>query len=70
MKDRLFELPVRGVTAAHPADAPKPPPVTEPAENPESNPDEEQSGIIPGEIPGRPVDPADPRFPGSQPDLA
>lgn len=30
----------------------------------------DQTGIIPGEIPGRPTTPSDPRFPGSQPDLA
>jgi hypothetical protein len=30
----------------------------------------EQAGIVPGEIPGRPTDPSDPRFPGSVPDLA
>jgi hypothetical protein len=30
----------------------------------------DEIGIIPGKVPGRPVDPADPRFPGSQPDLA
>ncbi len=30
----------------------------------------EQAGIIPGEIPGRPKTPSDPRFPGSMPDLA
>ena len=30
----------------------------------------DQIGIIPGKVPGRPVEPGDPRFPGSQPDLA
>ncbi|OYD81654.1 hypothetical protein [Azospirillum brasilense] len=30
----------------------------------------DQVGIIPGKVPGRPIDPGDPRFPGSQPDLA
>ena len=30
----------------------------------------DQVGIIPGKVPGSPVDPGDPRFPGSQPDLA
>lgn len=30
----------------------------------------DQVGIIPGKVPGSPVDPSDPRFPGSQPDLA
>lgn len=30
----------------------------------------DQIGILPGKIPGQPVDPGDPRFPGSQPDLA
>jgi hypothetical protein len=70
MEDPHFGLSVSGVTDGRPADAPKHPPVPEPAENPVSDPDEEQAGIIPGEIPGRPTDPADPRFPGSQPDLA
>lgn len=30
----------------------------------------DQIGIIPGKVPGHPTDPGDPRFPGSQPDLA
>jgi hypothetical protein len=48
---------------------PAPPPAPPPADNPaDSHPD--QSGIIPGHIPGQPKDPEDPRFPGSQPDLA
>jgi hypothetical protein len=70
MEDPHFGLSVNGATDGRPADAPKHPPIPEPAENPVSDPDEEQTGIIPGEIPGRPTDPADPRFPGSQPDLA
>jgi hypothetical protein len=42
-----------------------------PAPTPETpEPEEEQVGIIPGEIPGQPTEPDDPRFPGSQPDLA
>lgn len=32
--------------------------------------EQEQTGIIPGKVPGSPADPEDPRFPGSQPDLA
>ncbi len=32
--------------------------------------EQEQTGIIPGKVPGSPTDPRDPRFPGSQPDLA
>jgi len=35
-----------------------------------TDPNEEQTGIIPGRIPGQPKAPHDPRFPGSQPDLA
>jgi hypothetical protein len=70
MEDRLFELSAGGASAENPADTPKAPPVPEPAETPDASPDEEQTGIIPGEIPGRPTDPSDPRFPGSQPDLA
>ncbi len=34
------------------------------------DPRPDQVGIIPGKVPGRPVAPGDPRFPGSQPDLA
>jgi hypothetical protein len=34
------------------------------------DPDEDQIGILPGRVPGHPTDPQDPRFPGSQPDLA
>ncbi|QCO00823.1 hypothetical protein D3867_01320 [Azospirillum argentinense] len=49
-----------------------------PEQNPPVPTDEEcrederpdQVGIIPGKVPGRPIDPGDPRFPGSQPDLA
>jgi hypothetical protein len=70
MEDPHFGLAVNGATDGRPADAPEHPPVPEPAEKPVSDPDEEQAGIVPGEIPGRPTDPADPRFPGSQPDLA
>lgn len=70
MEDPHFGLSVNGVTDGHPTDTPKEPPVPEPAEKPVSDPDDEQTGIVPGEIPGRPTDPADPRFPGSQPDLA
>lgn len=41
-------------------------------DTPERRPDadEDQVGILPGRVPGRPVTPEDPRFPGSQPDLA
>lgn len=48
-----------------------PPPPPEPTEE-ERREDggSGQIGIVPGEIPGRPVSPSDPRFPGSQPDLA
>ena len=70
MEDRLFELSAGAAAVNNHPDTPKPPPGYEPAETPEPGPDEEQTGIIPGEIPGRPADPADPRFPGSQPDLA
>jgi hypothetical protein len=74
MEDPHFGLSVNGVTDGHPTEAPKHSPAPgrapAPAENPEPDPDEEQTGIVPGEIPGRPTDPADPRFPGSQPDLA
>ncbi len=49
-----------------PNDRPAPPPKPEkPAES-----ESDQTGIIPGKIPGQPKDPHDPRFPGSQPDLA
>jgi len=50
-----------------------------PESRPEAPPAEEEAperrrpdqiGIIPGKVPGHPVDPHDPRFPGSQPDLA
>jgi|tagenome__1003787_1003787.scaffolds.fasta_scaffold16050040_1 hypothetical protein len=70
MEDPDFNLSADPVIAGGADDAPKPPTAPEPEENPVSDPDEEQSGVIPGEIPGQPVDPADPRFPGSQPDLA
>ncbi len=45
-----------------------PPQPAEEERREDDRPDE--IGIIPGKVPGRPVDPADPRFPGSQPDLA
>jgi hypothetical protein len=51
-------------------------PVTPPLEEREEQRDHDdaarpdQVGIIPGKVPGHPVDPSDPRFPGSQPDLA
>jgi hypothetical protein len=74
MEDPDLRLAASGVAAANPDDAPtREPsrePVKNPAQNPAENPDEEQTGIIPGKIPGQPTDPADPRFPGSQPDLA
>jgi hypothetical protein len=66
MEDPDFELSANSAATGKPDEVPEPPP----AENPPQNPDEEQTGIIPGEIPGQPTDPADPRFPGSQPDLA
>ena len=67
MEDPDFELSANSAATGKPEDAP---PAREPAESPPQNPDEQQTGIIPGKIPGRPTDPADPRFPGSQPDLA
>ena len=67
MEDPDFELSASVADTGKPEDAPTPPP---PAREPAQNPDEEQTGVIPGKIPGQPVDPADPRFPGSQPDLA
>jgi hypothetical protein len=66
MEDPDFELSASGGVAGKPDDAPK----RQPAESPAQNPGEEQTGIIPGKIPGQPTDPSDPRFPGSQPDLA
>ncbi|UEM19308.1 hypothetical protein JL100_019715 [Skermanella mucosa] len=54
-------------------------PIPKPAQEHEDTPDaggdeqpdeQEQTGIIPGKVPGSPADPRDPRFPGSQPDLA
>ncbi|MCW2236043.1 hypothetical protein [Azospirillum canadense] len=45
-----------------------PPEPTEEERREDDRPD--QIGIIPGKVPGRPVEPGDPRFPGSQPDLA
>jgi hypothetical protein len=54
-----------------PENVPTPRPDEDPAGRPPEAPaEEDQTGIIPGSIPGRPSDPADPRFPGSQPDLA
>ncbi|MBP2292484.1 hypothetical protein [Azospirillum rugosum] len=47
---------------------PIPPEPTEEERREDDRPD--QIGIIPGKVPGRPVEPGDPRFPGSQPDLA
>jgi hypothetical protein len=70
MEDPDLELSAGGVAPGKPDDAPMHEPAREPAENPVQNPDEEQTGIIPGKVPGQPTDPADPRFPGSQPDLA
>jgi hypothetical protein len=67
MEDPVFEPSANSAAIGKPEDAP---PAREPAESPPQNPDEEQTGIIPGKIPGQPTDPADPRFPGSQPDLA
>ncbi|MCG5240004.1 hypothetical protein [Azospirillum doebereinerae] len=55
------------------ADKPDLPLVPTPEEREEQRePDgrSDQIGIIPGKVPGHPVDPSDPRFPGSQPDLA
>ncbi|EWY39338.1 hypothetical protein N825_06440 [Skermanella stibiiresistens SB22] len=53
-----------------PAVDPRPDPVSEPPETERNPSDDDQTGIIPGKIPGSPTDPSDPRFPGSQPDLA
>ncbi len=52
---------------------PPPAPVPAPEEREERRDGDDrpdQVGIIPGKLPGNPVDPRDPRFPGSQPDLA
>ncbi len=71
MEDPDFELSASGVATGKPDDAPKRRRRRRSRrENPLKIPDEEQTGIIPGKIPGQPTDPADPRFPGSQPDLA
>jgi hypothetical protein len=70
MKDPHFGLSVNEATEGRPAEAPEDFPAPAPVEIPEPDPDDEQTGIVPGEIPGRPTDPADPRFPGNQPDLA
>lgn len=47
---------------------PENPPSDQPERRPD--PDEDQIGILPGDVPGKPLDPSDPRFPGSQPDTA
>jgi hypothetical protein len=70
MEDPDLELSASAVATGKPDDAPAREPGGNPAQNPARNPDEEQTGIIPGKVPGQPTDPADPRFPGSQPDLA
>ena len=70
MKDPHFGLSVNGATDGRPVEAPEDSPAPVPVEPPEPGSDDEQTGIVPGEIPGRPTNPADPRFPGSQPDLA
>lgn len=56
----------------HPGETPAGPPADRPSGEPERRPepDEDQIGILPGRVPGRPADPDDPRFPGSQPDTA
>jgi hypothetical protein len=71
MEDLALELSGTSISIGNPDDAPTPPPPRKPGGEPAENPvEEEQTGIIPGKIPGQPNDPADPRFPGSQPDLA
>ena len=70
MEDPDLALSASGVAMVNRTTRRRTAPAREPAENPVRNPDEEQTGIIPGKIPGQPTDPADPRFPGSQPDLA
>jgi len=55
---------------ANPDPAPRPDEAPQDPAPPAPDPEEEQSGILPGKIPGQPTDPNDPRFPGSQPDLA
>ncbi|WP_448207553.1 hypothetical protein [Azospirillum sp. sgz302134] len=50
-------------------DTAKPPPAPSEKERRE-DPRPDQIGIIPGKVPGKPVEPGDPRFPGAQPDLA
>ena len=64
--------PTAGIALADkPENAPTSRPDEDPAgRSPEDPAEEDQTGIIPGSIPGRPSDPIDPRFPGSQPDLA
>jgi len=55
------------------SDKPDPSPVPTPEEREEQRDRDhrpDQIGIIPGKVPGQPIDPSDPRFPGSQPDLA
>jgi hypothetical protein len=71
MEDPTAEPSAGILSTGKPEDAPTSRPEEKPAREPTENPaEEEQTGIIPGSIPGRPSDPADPRFPGSQPDLA
>ena len=69
-KIQLWNYPP-GFATGNPDDAPtRRRPRENPAGKPAGNPEEEQTGIIPAKIPGTAHDPADPRFPGSQPDLA
>ena len=70
MEDPDLELSASGVATGKPDDTPTREPAGNPVQNPTGNPDEEQTGIILGKVPEQPTDPADPRFPGSQPDLA
>ena len=75
MTDFSFRLDVAGPKAPDPGKADPRPPLHPPTgpdypehEDRPPTPDEEQTGIKPGKIPTN--DPHDPRFPGSQPDLA
>jgi hypothetical protein len=71
MEDPAAEPSASILSTGKPEDSPASRPEEKPARKPTDNPaEEEQTGIIPGSIPGHPSDPADPRFPGSQPDLA
>jgi hypothetical protein len=71
MEDPAAESSAGILSTGKPEDAPTSRPEEKPARKSRDNPaEEDQTGIIPGSIPGRPSDPADPRFPGSQPDLA